>query len=407
MQFVGKKIAILGLGQEGKDIFGWLKNNCRQCTVQVFDKIHSADLAGFDVIFRSPGFYRLSQMLLDAEAAGAQVTSATKLFFELCPAKIIGVTGTKGKGTTTTLIYEMLITQGKTAYIAGNIGKPMLGLLPKLKPQDWICLELSSFQLQDLTIGPYIAVALNITVDHLDVHRNVAEYREAKANLVRWQKKTDWAVLNRDYASTKKLARFTKAKVIWFTPKKIAINRNRVKLIGPHNLENIIAAQTAATIAGVSKINQEKVIYSFTGLEHRLEPVRSVNGVQYFNDSFSTTPETAIAAIRSFSKPMTMILGGSDKGSNYAELGHVLSRSGQVNNIILIGQMAAKIKASINKFSGKIVNGGKNMAQIVATAQKLAKPGGVVVLSPACASFDMFANYKERGKQFKLWVKKL
>ncbi len=401
MQFVDKRVAILGLGEEGKDVFRWLKNNCKKCEVQIFDKVKTVDLKGFDVIFRSPGFYRLSSMLLDAEKAGAEITSATKLFFELCPAKIIGVTGTKGKGTTTTLIYEMLKAAGKTASIAGNIGKPMLELLPKLKPDNWVCLELSSFQLQDLTKGPNIAVVLNITSEHLDVHKDTAEYRKSKTNIVRFQKDSDYAVLNADYATTKALAQKTKAKVRWFSPSKLTLDLTKVKLRGPHNLENIAAAMKAAEIAGVDRASMEKVVYSFAGLEHRLEPVRTVAGVQYFNDSFSTTPETAIAAIKSFSEPMTIILGGSDKGSDYTELGRVIGESRNVKNVILIGRMAPRIKAAIQNFSGRVVAGGKNMGEIITTAEKLARPGEVVVLSPACASFDMFANYKDRGCQFK------
>jgi UDP-N-acetylmuramoylalanine--D-glutamate ligase len=375
--------------------------------VRIFDKIKTVDLKKFDTVFRSPGFYRLSPMLLEAEKAGVQITSATKLFFELCPAKIIGVTGTKGKGTTTTLIYEMLKVGGKSAYIAGNIGKPMLELLPKLKASDWVCLELSSFQLQDLTQSPHIAVVLNITSEHLDVHKDTGEYRSAKINIVRHQHRADYAVLNSDFDTTKKLAGLSGAKLKWFSPRQLKIDVSKVKLRGPHNLENMAAAIAAAEIAGVSQRNIAKVAYSFAGLEHRLEPVRTVDGVQYFNDSFSTTPETAIAAIKSFSEPLTIILGGSDKGSDYTELGKVLSASNHVKNIILIGKMAPKIKAAIKDFSGKIVSGGKDMKSIVDQAKNLTRPGGVVVLSPACASFDMFINYKDRGNQFRDQVKAL
>lgn len=404
---INKNIAILGLGEEGRDVFDWLKNNCRGCRVEVFDKIKTADLTGFDLIFRSPGFWRNSPMIKKAGAAGAEISSATKLFFSLCPAKIIGVTGTKGKGTTATLIYKMLKAAGKRVFLAGNIGRPMLKLLPRLKPDDWVCLELSSFQLQDLTQSPKIAVVLNITRDHLDVHRNLREYRQAKANIVRYQQKSHHAVLNAGYAAVKRLVGLTQAQVHWFSPKTLTIDKTKVKLRGPHNLENIAAALAAAGLAGVPKKFQEKIAYSFAGLEHRLEPVRTVAGAQYFNDSFSTTPETAIAAIKSFWEPLIIILGGSDKGSRYRELGLSISHSPNLKAVILIGAMGPVIEKNIKNYQGLIVRGKKDMRQIVKQAQSLSAPGDVIVLSPACASFDMFKNYKDRGKQFKLWVKKL
>jgi UDP-N-acetylmuramoylalanine--D-glutamate ligase len=401
MRFVDKNIAVLGLGQEGKDVLAWLQANAPETKVTTFDKVTSVDLTPFDVIFRSPGFYRLSDMIKAAQAKGAEITSATKLFFELCPAKIIGVTGTKGKGTTTTLIYEMLKTQGLTAYIAGNIGNPMLELLPSLTPQDWVCLELSSFQLQDLTASPHLSVVLNVTSEHLDVHKDTEEYREAKTNIVKYQTAEDFAVINSDYDTTKSFAKLTKAKVVYFSKDKLGIDKTKVKLRGEHNLENIAAAESAARLAEVSQENIEMVAYSFTGLEHRLEPVRQVDGVTYFNDSFSTTPETAIAAIKSFSEPMTIILGGSDKGSDYTQLGKVICQSKNIANLILIGKMAGKIKAAIGKTDIPLIEGLNSIDDIVSKAKEVSRPGEVVVLSPACASFDMFLNYKDRGEKFK------
>ncbi len=407
MQFVDKNIAILGLGEEGRDVLGWLKTNSRGCKIKVFDKIKETDLAGFEIVFRSPGFYRLSPMLIKAEKAGAVITSATKLFFALCPAKIIGVTGTKGKGTTATLIYEILKSSGKKVYLAGNIGRPMLKLLPRLKPDDWVCLELSSFQLHDLTLSPHIAVVLNVTSDHLDVHKDIREYRLAKTNILRYQQASDYAVINADYKTTKKLAGLTPAKIHWFSRHHLDLDRSRVKLRGEHNLENISAAMIAAGLAGAPKAIIVKTVYRFKGLEHRLELVRNVKGVTFYNDSFSTTPETAMAAVKSFSEPLTLILGGSEKGSDYRRLGRLIVKSKNVKTLILIGKTAPQIRAAVRGFSGQMVNGLKDMRSIVKTAAKISRPNGVVVLSPACASFDMFLNYKDRGKQFKYWVNKL
>lgn len=407
MPLVAKKIAVLGLGDEGRDVLNWLKINSANCRIKTFDKIKTADLSGYDIIFRSPGFWRLSPMLRTAEARGALISSATKLFFELCPAKIIGVTGTKGKGTTSTLIYKMLKAAGKNTFLAGNIGKPMLKLLPRLKAGDWVCLELSSFQLQDLNASPHLAVVLDIRSDHLNVHRHLAEYRRAKENILRFQKPTDFAVINADYLVTRKMARLTRAKVVWFSRKDFPLDLAQVKLRGVHNQENIGAALAAAGVIGIDPLIARETAAKFKGLEHRLELVRQVGGISWYNDSFSTTPETAIAAIKSFDEPMTVILGGSEKGSNYRGLGRVIVTRQNVKNLILIGVTAPKIRAAAKGFTGKIITGLTRMEAVVKTAARLSRPGSVVVLSPACASFDLFENYKDRGEQFKLWVKKL
>lgn len=407
MQFVDKNIAILGLGEEGQDVLTWLKSNSLNCRIKVFDKITTVDLSGFDIVFRSPGFWRLSLMLKKAAAAGVMITSATKLFFNLCPCPIIGVTGTKGKGTTASLITRILTKSGQSVYLAGNIGKPMLQLLSKLKVTDLVCLELSSFQLQDLTKSPHIAVVLNITSEHLDVHQTTAEYRQAKANILKHQTSSDHAIINSDYQTTKSMTALTKAKVSFFSRHDLSLDHRRIQLRGEHNLENIAAAIAVAKLVGVNNKIIMPAVYSFKGLEHRLELVREVKGVKYYNDSFSTTPETAIAAIKSFKEPEILILGGSDKGSDYTKLGQTINSRRNLKAIILIGKMGPVIRRSIHNFSGQIIFNGKTMIQIIKQAKLLAKSGDVVVLSPACASFDMFLNYKDRGNQFKAYVKKL
>ena len=431
MQFINNKIAILGLGEEGKDLLAFIKKNSRHSSIKVFDKIKTVNLENFDLIFRSPGFHRLSPMLKKAEKAGVKISSATKLFFELCPAKIIGVTGTKGKGTTSTLISQILKESSKKVYLAGNIGHSPLKLLGRLKPSDWVVLELSSFQLQDLNLSPKIAVGLNITSEHLDVHRSTAEYRKAKQNILAWQKSNDRAVLNADYPLTRSWQKLTKATTYWFSrqhkvkgsyvakgkiylhlkAKPIQVgSADKLQLRGEHNRENVTAAITASALAGAKVTAIKRAVFAFKGLEHRLELVRKVGGVNWYNDSFSTTPETAMAAIGSFSEPMTIILGGSEKGSNYRGLGRLIVKSRNLQTIILIGKTAGKIESAIKnagKFNGKIIKGLRSMTAIVKMADKQSLPGGVVVLSPAAASFDMFKNYKDRGNQFKTAVKKL
>jgi len=403
------------------------------------------DLKKFDVIVRSPGVKRNLPEILEAEKNGVVITSQTKIFFDLCPCPIIGVTGTKGKGTTSTLIYEMLkksfdsaphqtgqgSAQDKHVYLGGNIGKPPFEFLDKLNPQSWVVLELSSFQLQDLTKSPHIAIILMLTSEHLDYHKDVNEYVDAKRNIVRFQNSSDFAIINRDYLASHESDIHTNAKVFKVSKEgkvgegcfvkdgavKLKIKNEKLKIIdtkdillpGKHNLENVCAAVMASTIVGVSKENIVKVLKTFKGLEHRLELVGEVNGVRYYDDSFSTTPETAIAAIKAFENPEILILGGSSKGSDFTELGRVINEAKNIKAIIGIGVEWKRIKAQfiIHNSEFIIIERAKDMKTIIAAVSKIAEPGDVVLLSPACASFDMFKNYKDRGEQFKKEVRKI
>lgn len=445
------KSAVVGFGLEGKDLVNYLLKNNAQVTV--FDQKAESELdftgvnkqkiklvtgpdylkkglLDFDVVFHSPGIRPDIKEFVEARKKGIGVTSAIKLFFDLCPAKIIGVTGTKGKGTTSTLIYEIMKKDGFDVYLAGNIGKPYLELLPKLTAKSFVVLELSSFQLFDLTKSPHIAVVLNITVDHLDWHENKAEYVKAKESIVSYQKSDDFAVINHDYSTPKSFAAKTHARVFYFSrhqkvpgcyvkDKKIFLDVNKLEeigetnnlqLLGEHNWENITAAICAARLSGASISSIKKTVFSFKGLEHRLEFVKKINDVSFYNDSFSTNPQPTIAAINSFSDPITLILGGSDKGLNYDEMAKEIVKNGQVNKIILIGQIANIIKKSLQKvkFTGIVFDlGMTSMKEVVALAYRESQRGSIVLLSPASASFGMFENYKDRGNQFKDNVKKL
>jgi UDP-N-acetylmuramoylalanine--D-glutamate ligase len=452
VNFRGKKVAVLGLGLEGKDLVRFLLE--KKADVTVFDQkeenlLDFGDIdkkklklvcgedylrkgfKGFTIIYRSPGVYRNIPELIKAEKQGIEISSAIKLFFDLCPAKIIGVTGTKGKGTTSTLIYEILKKSGKSVYLSGNIGKPWLELLKVLKKDDWIVLELSSFQLIDLEISPHISVILNITTDHLDWHKDRKEYIEAKSQIVRHQTKNDFAVVNYDYITPRKFAKYTKGKILYFSRSKkvdgcnvkndeirlntkgkdVSVGKTKELLLrGEHNWENITAAICASYSAGASLSAIKSTVFSFKGLEHRLELVDTVKGITFYNDSFATGPQPTIAAIHSFKAPITIILGGSDKGLDYTEMGEEIENVGNVKNTILIGDMAERIKEALikAKYQGNIIDLGKpKMDFIVKKAFELTKPGGVVVLSPAAASFDMFKDYKDRGNQFKLAVRAL
>jgi UDP-N-acetylmuramoylalanine--D-glutamate ligase len=447
VQMIGfsKKAAVLGLGLEGKDLVKYLLG--QNFEVTIFDKKEEKELdlgdidkskiklitgenylknglTGFDVIFRSPGVYRYIPELVEAEKAGVEISSAIKTFFSNCPGKIIGVTGTKGKGTTSSLIYEILKDSGKDVYLAGNIGKPYLELLNSLTKDSYVVLELSSFQLIDLTVSPHIAVVLNITQDHLDWHKDLKEYIEAKTNIVKHQKEDDFAVINTDYEIPLSFANKTKAKVLFFSRKKevegsyveegkIILNTKDKVILGEtkdlllrgeHNWENITAAVCASFAAGADILSIKKVIFSFKGLEHRLELVGEYGGVNFYNDSFATGPQPTMAAIDSFKEPTTLILGGYDKGLDFSELGKQIAETKNLTNVILIGNLEDKLEKLIKRenYSGQIIRMDKSpMEEIVKKAYSVTPKGGVVLLSPAAASFDMFLNYKDRGNKFK------
>lgn len=450
--FKNKKIAVVGFGVEGLSSALYLVGKGAEVTIfdqnkeAAFEKdvleeakktkvnfvlgeFYLGRIKGFDLIVRSPG---VALELLEKYISKEKITSQIKLFFDLCPSEIIGVTGTKGKGTTSSLIYEMLKKQGFDAYLGGNIGVPPFDFLDKLNVHSKVVLELSSFQLLDLRKSPHIVVMLMITSEHLNYHKTTEKYIDAKRNILRGQNEKDIAILNRDYPATSESDIHTNGKVFQVSSERESYNdgcfvrdgkvwlrvegqevevidTNDILLPGKHNYENVCAAAMAAYLAGISKENIALVLKSFKGLEHRLELVATINGVRYYDDSFSTTPETAIAAIQAFKEPEILIFGGSSKQSDFSELGEVISNAGNIKAIIGIGKEWPKIKSEIRNQKSEIpiIEGAKDMQTIVAAAAKLATPGDVVLLTPACASFDMFKNYKDRGRLFKKEVKKL
>ena len=432
IKYTDKKVAILGYGIEGQDAEKFLKSQGAEITIldKKNDENYLNDLNHFDMVIRSPGVYRFLPEIVNAEKSGVGITSPIKIFFENCPSKIIGVTGTKGKGTTSTLIYEMLKADGRNVFLGGNIGNSPLEFLRDLKSTSLAVLELSSFQLIDLTKSPHIAVILMITSEHLDWHKTSEEYQQAKLSIVAGQAENDFAIVNEDFENSKAFAAKTKGKVFFFSTKiktnglyqkdgKIISNisgeeevckTSDIFIPGPHNVQNILAAATVAQILGVENKNIVNVAKTFKGLPHRLQLVAKISGVSYYNDSFSTTPETTIAAADAFKEPKVLILGGSSKNSDFKDLGQKINSDKSIKAIILIGAESKRIKSAINKaggFAGTIIDGPVNMHQIVTKAQSLATAGDIVVLSPACASFDMFKNYRDRGDQFTREVVKI
>lgn len=465
MDIENKNVAIFGLGIEGLALVDFLKD--KNCRITLFDqksedellksaegdikvKIESAisdpditcrlgnnenDLSGFDIIFRSPGINPNNSDIVKARSAGVEISSQIKLFFDLCPCKIIGVTGTKGKGTTASLIYSILKKNYQppttdyqpNAYLAGNIGTPAITLIPELKSDDIVILELSSFQLIDLEKSPHIAVVTNLDVDHLDYHKDAEEYRKAKFNILAHQTSGDSAVLNLESTFTQDWISKLESSNEYFSGfdkkakafienedglDRVMLNKeglrvkicdqNGIKLLGKHNLQNIAAAAITADILGVDPKIITEAVSNFAGLPHRLEPVGEIDNVKYINDSFATNPGPTMAAIDSFDQSKILILGGSSKGADFARLAEKIAQN-KVRAVVLIGDEADKIKRALLKkdYEGKILSGGNTMAQIVATAKNIAESGDIVVFSPACASFDMFKNYKDRGEQFK------
>ncbi len=425
-----KKIAFLGLGVENYALLQFLLKKKIVCRITIYEKkqkndikqypelskfknitwifgaYYAKNLSGFDIIFRSPG--SLAHKDRGVNLGRAALTSAMNLFFDLCPTKnIIGVTGTKGKGTTASLIYAILKTAGKRAYLGGNIGTAPFEFLPKIKPSDFVVLELSSFQLEDITKSPPIAVLTNFYAEHLapadpfnpNYHHNLAEYLKAKLNITHWQKKNDWLVINQKLKSRNKQQ--TTNNIIYFTKSNLPS-----KLVGEHNKENIAAAAAVAKILKIKPAVIARAVKNFPGLEHRLEFVRERRGVKYFDDSFATTPESAIIALKSFNAPIILLAGGAEKNSNFKQLAKTIKQRAKFV-CLLNGRATPRLKRELNKVNFTHHQIFNNLAAAVKTATRQAAPGDIVLLSTGCASFGMFANYKERGKLFKQEVKKL
>ncbi|OGE74534.1 MAG: UDP-N-acetylmuramoylalanine--D-glutamate ligase [Candidatus Doudnabacteria bacterium RIFCSPHIGHO2_01_52_17] len=431
-----KKIVVLGMGINHEKLASHLRKH--QIQFDTIEQWKNPDelvtkLEKYQVVFRTPGLPFLSEAVQRVIRRGGRVTSQTQLFFGLCPAPIIGVTGTKGKGTTATLLSKILeMGSGRKIWLAGNIGLDPFDFLEKLRPEDLVVLELSSFQLQDMSRSPHVAVVLKITPEHLDHHRDFREYVLAKENIVKHQKNTDFAVVNYDSEVTREFAKFSLGKIFWnsteepvkpgcfIRSEKIILadekreievmQTGEVRLLGRFNLENVTAAIAAAAAVGVSDpVVIREVVSGFEGLPHRLEFVRSVGNVKFYNDSFATTPETTMAALSAFSEPTVLIVGGSEKNADYTQLGSTIAGS-KVAALLPIGKTGPRIAESARRagYRGKILDRAfGNMEEIVVVANEVARPGDVVLLSPASASLDMFSNYKHRGELFKKFVSRL
>jgi UDP-N-acetylmuramoylalanine--D-glutamate ligase len=407
------KIAIVGFGIEGKASYDYWNVAGNELTIvderEILDDVpeDAATLLGkgvlrqlndFDLIIRSPSIHPNKLQY------GEKVWSATNEFFVKSPAPVIGVTGTKGKGTTCSLIASILQAAGNNVHLIGNIGKPALAELEHIHSTDIVVYELSSFQLWDLKKSPHVAVVLGIEPDHLDVHTDMEEYIAAKANIALYQTQNDVLIFNAHNDIARLIAENSRAQKIAY-PFAISQFADALVIPGEHNVENASAA-----IAAVREYVQDEMVIrnglsSFTGLPHRLKFVREVSGVKFYDDSIATTPGSAIAAVRSFDQPKVLILGGSDKGASYEEIVDVCKATN--TKVVAIGQTGEAIERLCQEKEVEYMRETGDMTQIVATAQKMITSRGVVILSPASASFDMFKNYADRGDRFIAAVERL
>jgi len=384
-----------------------------------------------DIVFKTPGMRIDTPELLGAKERGAIVTSEMEVFFDVCPAKIIAITGSDGKTTTTTLIYKMLTEQGYKCWLGGNIGTPLLSDVENISVTDKVILELSSFQLHSMRSSPNIAVITNLSPNHLDVHKSMEEYITAKENIFAYQDKTDKLVLNYDNEITRELCQKSNAPVTMFSrtsniktgvylkneqifvcedDKEIEVlNINDILLPGVHNVENYMAA--IAAVWGLVEVKAiRNIAKNFGGVQHRIEFVREVNDVKYYNDSIASSPTRARAGLYSFDKKVIMIAGGYDKNIPFDDLGNDIVK--RVKLLVLMGKTLPKIKKAVEEADGYSENNppiitADSLKDAVIKATKLAKSGDIIILSPACASFDMFKNFEERGNQFKQIVMEL
>lgn len=409
-----KRIGILGFGREGQSVLRFLKRSQRykgfeiEILDQKRDKNYLKKLERFDLIFRSPGIPYNLPALKKARKAGVEFSSATKLFFEEYKGKIIGVTGTKGKGTTSTLIYEILRSAGKKIMLAGNIGTSPLDFLPQQKKYPLAVLELSSFQLQDLEKSPEVAIVLDVFPDHQDAHADLKEYYDAKKNIGRWQKKNDRIFYFMGNKNSQMVAKKSPAKKIGVDALSFhTFKIGDLKIPGPHNFRNAVMASVASRDLGVSNKTIIKVVKKFKGLPHRLQFVRKLGNTSFYNDSASTNPHTTAAALRSFpNKFVTLIAGGKDKQLDYKPLKEALAEKFETD-VILFGENKKKIAHAIRWVVGTRIWMAKDLNEAMSMAYPAKIKEQIVLFSPAAASFDMFKNYADRGEQFTKLVKKL
>ena len=452
----GKKVAFIGAGVSHKrcieqfvelgaqvtlcdqkksiEDFGDYADTLRRLNVALSQGEHYTDgFAGQDIIMRTPGYEYFKPELQAAKAAGAMVTSEVELFFEFCPCEIVAVTGSDGKTTTTTLISKMFEAAGRKVFLGGNIGAALLPQLADVTPDAVAVVELSSFQLISMRRSPKVAVVTNVTPNHLDHHKDMQEYIDAKRNILLWQVPPCRAVLGYENDITRAMQSDCKGEQVWFTRLHETgrgaflrasddtlcyaengvvtpvLPRAEIKLRGLHNVENLLAA-IAAVWGRVPVEAMRQVGSTFTGVEHRIEPVRVLDGVTYYNDSIASSPTRTIAGLRSFDQKIILIAGGYDKKIPYEPLAPEIIA--HVKTLVLMGATGPRIEKAVREHpdfdeSKLTILHADNMQHAVELARSAAQPGDVVSLSPASASFDLYPNFEVRGRDYKNIVMQL
>jgi len=434
-------IALLGFDRQGRSALEyWSKDPAN--TLTICDKNpdistpegiaarlgedYLKNLDSFDLLVRTPGLHPQEIVRTNNETILEKVTTVTNEFFRVCPTKnIVGVTGTKGKGTTCTLIAKMLEAGGKNVHLGGNIGIPPLELLKdNIQPEDWVVLELANFQLIDLKFSPSLAVCLMVEPEHQDWHTDVHEYMEAKKQLFRWQKPEDIAIYNAGNQSSTDIAFATKGTTIGYMHKtgawvdfldikyqeqKICLVSD-IKLPGKHNLQNVCAAITAVWQIAQNPEAIRSVLLTLGSLPYRIELRREVRGVKFYNDSYASAPGACEAAIEAVPENKVLILGGFDRGLSLEKLADTVKKHEQdIKKIILVGASAGRLSEVLEAkgFSNYVHESSRNMSALVARTLEFASAGDAVILSPGFASFDMFKNFEDRGQQFNRAVEAL
>lgn len=449
-----RKVAVIGLGVSNLPLLDYLYEKKAKVTVfdqrtieqiskDIMDKItdysfefslgenYLSKLSGFDIIFRSPSCLPTVPELAKEAERGAIVTTEIEMLMKMCPAKIIGVTGSDGKTTTTSLISAILKDAGYNVWLGGNIGIPLFTKLSEMKEEDVVVLELSSFQLMEMDISPQISVITNITPNHLNIHKDYEEYIEAKKNIFKYQSENDTVVLNYDNEITKECGKEANGKVIYFSSseklengfivdngvikecvdgiRKHIMDCKEAKLRGIHNYQNICTA-LAVTRNLVDIEKAIETVKNFNAVEHRLEFVREINNIKWYNDSASSSPTRTISGLNAFDEELILIAGGYDKNLDYTPLAKPIVD--KVKTLILIGQTANKIFDAVTAEMEKQDKSIKiymcdSLKETIDIARRVANPGQVVLFSPGSASFDMFKNAYDRGNQFKKLVEEL
>ncbi len=422
--FAGKNVCILGFGREGEAMWNALREHAPTAEITIADErtdISAPDgeaqmqlgtgwlqnLEKFDVIVRSPGVFE-STLKAVPQHVRNKFTNATQTFLDSVEgtgATVIGVTGSKGKSTTSSLIAAVLKSAGKDVHLVGNIGIPAISLLKSVNTNTFFVHEMSSYQLLHCTKSPHIAVITAFFPEHLDYHGSLESYFEAKANIVRFQKKNNIVIFNSKQPEVSRMANVSKGKHIPFNIDDCPLQPSKLQLIGEHNRSNIAAVYLLAKELKLPEATTLEAIRTFRGLPHRLEDLGVHHGIRWINDSISTTPESTIAALAALPDTTTLILGGQDRGYDFTGLAATIAKNPKIHDVILFPGSGKRIEEALLQKKAKVaVHHVTSMEEAVSISKSITKPGGLCLLSPASPSYGIFKNFEERGGLFQKYV---